>query len=132
MNKVILPINFYSIKYTLRRYHFFLSYVGWWSNDFPLPRNFIEDPEKLFRKKKFVEARDKFESPSRTSSAAQASSSEEPAPTLEEEFEEQVEEQAEELGGNLAPVFKDMAEKTLREFSGPNNSKHSDWTSSQH
>jgi len=47
---------------------------------------------------------------------------------LEEEFEEQVEEQAEELGGNLAPVFKDMAEKTLREFSGPNNSKHSDWT----
>jgi len=28
---------------------------------------------------------------------------------LEEEFEEQVEEQAEELGGNLAPVFEDMA-----------------------
>jgi len=37
---------------------------------------------------------------------------------LEEEFEEQIEEQAEEqLGGNLAPVFEDMAEKTLRGFS---------------
>ena len=58
-------------------------------NGFALPRNFTEDPEKLLRKKKFVEARDKFESPSRTPSAAQASSSEEPAPTLEEEFEEQ-------------------------------------------
>jgi len=84
-------------------------------NGFALPRNFIEDPEKLLRKKKFIEARDKFESPSRTPSAAQASSLEEPAPTLEEEFEEQ----AEALGGNLAPVFEDMAEKTLREFSAP-------------
>jgi len=42
-------------------------------NGFDLPRNFIEDPEKLLRKK-FVEARDKFESSSRTPSAAQASS----------------------------------------------------------
>ena len=88
-------------------------------NGFALPRNFIEDPEKLLRKKKFVEARDKFESPSRTPSTAQASSSEEPAPTLEEEFKEQIEEQAEELGGNLSPVFEDMAEKTLQEFSAP-------------
>ena len=88
-------------------------------NGFALPRNFIEDLEKLLRKKKFVEARDKFESPSRTPSAAQANSSEEPALTLEEEFEGQVEEQEEELGGNLAPVFEDMAEKTLREFSAP-------------
>jgi len=32
---------------------------------------------------------------------------------LEEEFEEQIEEQVEELGGNLAPMFEDMAEKTL-------------------
>jgi len=84
-------------------------------NGFALPRNYIEDPEKLLRKKKFVEARDKFESPSRTPSATQASSLEEPAPILEEEFEEQ----AEELGGNLAPVFEDMAKKTLREFSTP-------------
>jgi hypothetical protein len=38
---------------------------------------------------------------------------------LEEEFEEQIGEQAEELGGNLAPVFEDMAEKTLQEFSAP-------------
>jgi len=83
-------------------------------NGFALPRNFTKDLEKLLVKKKFVEARDKFESPSRTPSATQASSSEEPAPTLEEEFEEQIEEQAEEeLGGNLAPVFEDMAEKTL-------------------
>ena len=59
-------------------------------NGFALPRNFIEDPEKLLRKKKFVEARDKFESPSRTPSVAQASSSEEPALTLEEESEEQI------------------------------------------
>jgi len=88
-------------------------------NGFALPRNFIEDPEKLLRKKKFVEARDKSESPSRTPSAAQASSLEEPAPTLEEEFEEQIEEQAEELAGNRAPVFEDMAGKTLREFSTP-------------
>jgi len=35
-------------------------------NGFSLPRNFIEDLEKLLRKKKFVEARDKFESQSRT------------------------------------------------------------------
>jgi len=83
-------------------------------NGFALPRNFTEDLEKLIRKKKFVEARKKFKSPSRTPSAAQVSSSEEPAPTLEEEFEEQIEEQAEEkLGGNLAPVFENMAEKTL-------------------
>jgi len=26
-------------------------------NDFALPRNYIEDPEKLLRKKKFVEGR---------------------------------------------------------------------------
>ena len=84
-------------------------------NGFALPRNFIKDPEKLLRKKKFVEARNKFESPSRTPSASQASPLEELASTLEEEFEEQ----AEELGGNLAPVFEDMAEKTLREFSAP-------------
>jgi len=84
-------------------------------NGFALPINYIEDPEKLLRKKKFVEARDKFKSPSRTPSAAQASSLEEPAPTLEEELEEQ----AEELRGNLAPVFEDMAEKTVREFSAP-------------
>jgi len=32
---------------------------------------------------------------------------------LEEEFEEQIEE----LGGNLDPMFENMAEKTLREFS---------------
>jgi len=64
---------------------------------FALPRNFTEDLEKLVWKKKFVEARDKFESPSRTPSVAQASSPEEPAPTLEEEFEGQIEEQAEEL-----------------------------------
>jgi len=38
---------------------------------------------------------------------------------LEEEFKGQIEEQAEELGGNLAPVFEDMAEKTLQEFSAP-------------
>jgi len=39
---------------------------------------------------------------------------------LEEEFEEQVEEQAEEhLGKNLAPMFENMTEKTLREFSAP-------------
>jgi len=89
-------------------------------NGFSLPRNFTEDPEKLLRKKKFVEVRDKFESPSRTPSAAQASSSKEPAPILEEEFEEQVEEQAEEqLGENLAPMFENMAEKTLREFFAP-------------
>jgi len=88
-------------------------------NGFALPRNFTIDPEKLLMKKKFVEAKDKFESPSRTPSATQASSLEEPAPTLEEEFEEQIEEQAEELGGNLAPVFEDMAEKTLQEFSAP-------------
>jgi len=88
-------------------------------NGFALLRNFTEDPEKLLRKKKFVEARDKFESTSRTPSATQASSLEEPAPTLEEEFEGQIEEQVEELGGNLAPVFEDMAEKTLREFSAP-------------
>jgi len=81
-------------------------------NGFALPRNFTEDPEKLLRKKKIVEARDKFESPSRTPSTAQASSSEELVPTLEEEFEEQLEEQVEELGGNLAPMFEDMAEKT--------------------
>ena len=55
-------------------------------NGFALPRNFTKDLEKLLRKKKFVEARDKFESPSRTPSAAQASSSEESSPTLEEEF----------------------------------------------
>jgi len=60
-------------------------------NGFALPGNFTEDLEKLLRKK-FVEARDKFESPSRTPSAAQASSSEEPALTLEEEFEGQIEE----------------------------------------
>jgi len=84
-------------------------------NGFALPRNFILDLEKLLWKKKLVEARDKFESPSRTPSAAQANSLEESAPTLEEEFEEQ----AEELGGNLAPLFEDMAEKTLREFSAP-------------
>jgi len=84
-------------------------------NGFALPRNFTNDLEKLLSKKKFVDARDKFESPSRTPSAAQASSSEEPAPTLEEELQEQ----AEELVGNLAPVFEDMAEKTLREFSAP-------------
>jgi len=84
-------------------------------NGFSLPRNYIEDPEKLLRKKKFVEAKDKFESPSRTPSAAQASSLEELAPTLEEEFEEQ----AEDLGGNLAPMFEDMAKKTLQEFSAP-------------
>jgi len=42
-------------------------------NSFSLPRNFIEDPEELLRKK-FVEARDKLESPSRTPSATQASS----------------------------------------------------------
>jgi len=59
-------------------------------NGFSLPRNFTHNLEKLLRKKKFVEARDKFESPSRTPSAAQASSSKEPAPILEEEFEEQV------------------------------------------
>jgi len=89
-------------------------------NGFSLPRNFTDDPEKVFRKKKFEEARDKFESPSRTPSAAQANSLEEPAPTLEGEFEEQVEEQAEEhLGENLAPVFENMAEKTLQEFSTP-------------
>jgi len=83
-------------------------------NGFSLPRNFSEYREKLLRKKKFVEAKDKFESPSRTPSAAQASSSEEQAPTLKEEFEEQIEEQAEEhLGENLAPVFENMAEKTL-------------------
>jgi len=84
-------------------------------NGFALPRNYIDDTEKLLRNKKFVEARDKFESPSRTSSPAQASSLEELAPTLEEEFEEQ----AKELGGNLAPVFEDMVEKTLWEFSAP-------------
>jgi len=56
-------------------------------NGFALPRNFTEDLKKLLRKKKFVEARDKFELPSRTPSAAQARSLEEPAPTLEEEFE---------------------------------------------
>jgi len=39
-------------------------------NGFALPRYFAEDPEKLLRKNKFVEARDKFESPSRTPSAA--------------------------------------------------------------
>ena len=88
-------------------------------NGFALPRNFTKDLEKLLIKKKFVEARYKFESSSRTASDAQARSSEEPAPTLEEEFEEQIGEQAEELGGNLAPVFEDMAEKTLREFSAP-------------
>jgi len=89
-------------------------------NGFSLPRNFIEDLEKLLRKKKFVEARYKFESSSRTASDAQARSSEEPAPTLEDEFEEQIEEQAEEqLGENVAPVFEDMAEKTLPEFSAP-------------
>ena len=39
---------------------------------------------------------------------------------MEEEFEEQVEEQAEEhLGENLAPVFENMAEKALQEFSAP-------------
>ena len=32
---------------------------------------------------------------------------------MEEEFEEQIEE----LGGNLDPMFENMAEKTLREFS---------------
>jgi len=47
-------------------------------NGFALPKNFTKDPEKLLRKKKFVEARDKFESPSRTPSATQASSLEEP------------------------------------------------------
>jgi len=89
-------------------------------NGFSLPRNFTKDLEKLLRKKKFVEARDEFESPSRTPSAAQASSSKEPAPILKEEFEEQVEEQTEEhLGEDLAPVFEDIAEKTLREFSAP-------------
>jgi len=61
-------------------------------NGCSLPRNF-KDPKKLLRKKKFVEAREKFESTSRTPSAAQACSSEELAPILEEEFEEQVEEQ---------------------------------------
>jgi len=96
-------------------------------NGFALPRNFTEDLKKLLRKNKFIEARDKFESPSRTPSAAQASSLEEPALTLEEEFEEQ----AEKLGGNLAPVFEDMAEKTMRVIC-PNNNKHPDWTSSQH
>ena len=81
-------------------------------NGFSLPINFTKDPEKLLRKKKFVEARDKFESPWRTPSATQATSSEELAPILEEEFEEQVEEQAEEhLGENLAPP---MFEKWLR------------------
>jgi len=54
-------------------------------NGFSLPRNFIEDPEKLLTKKKFVEARDKFESPSRTPSATQASSLEKPALILEED-----------------------------------------------
>jgi len=89
-------------------------------NVFSLSRNFTEDLEKLLRKKKFIEARDKFESPSRTPSAAQASSSEELASTLEDEFDEQVEEQAHEhLGENLAPVFENMVEKTLREFSAP-------------
>ena len=88
-------------------------------NGFALWRNFTEEPEKLVRKKKFVEARDKFKSTSRTPSTAQASSSEEPAPTMEEEFEGQIEEQAEELGGNQAPMFEDMAEKTLWEFSAP-------------
>jgi len=88
-------------------------------NGFALPRNFTKDPKKLLRKKKLVEGRDKFESPSITPSAAQASSLEEPAPTLEEEFKGQIEEQAEELGGNLALVFEDMAAKTLREFSTP-------------
>jgi len=89
-------------------------------NGFSLPRNFTDDPEKLLKKKKFVEARDKFESPSRTPSAAQTSSSEETTPTLEEEFEEQVEEQEEEhLGENLAPVFENMVDKTLRQFSTP-------------
>jgi len=58
-------------------------------NGFDLQRNFTENLEKLLRKKKFVKVRDKFESPSRTPSAAQASSSEGPAPTLQEEFEEQ-------------------------------------------
>jgi hypothetical protein len=48
-------------------------------NGFALPTNFTKDPEKLLRKKKFVEARDKTESPSRTPSVAQASSLEEPA-----------------------------------------------------
>jgi len=73
-------------------------------NDFPLLRNFTDNLEKLLGKKKFIEARDKIESPSITPSAAQASSSDEPAPTLEEEFDEQVEEQTEEhLGENLAP-----------------------------
>jgi len=42
--------------------------------------------KRWIRKKKFVEARVKFESPSRTPSPAQASSSEEPAPTLEEDL----------------------------------------------
>jgi len=88
-------------------------------NGFALPRNFTKDLEKVLRKKLFVEARDKFESPSRTPSAAQASSSEEPTPTVEEEFEGQIEEQGEELSGNLACVFGDMAEKILREFSAP-------------
>jgi len=82
-------------------------------NGFALPINFTKDLEKLLWKKKFVEARDKFKSPSRTPSAAQASSSEQPAPTLEEGFEGQIEEQAEELGEILAPVFEDMAKKTL-------------------
>jgi len=82
-------------------------------NGFALPRNFTKDPEKLLRKKNLIEARDKFESPSRTPSAAQDSSSEEAAPTLEEEFEGQIEEQAKALGGNLAPMFEEIAEKTL-------------------
>jgi len=89
-------------------------------NGFSLPRNFTQDLEKLLRKKKFLEARDKFESPSRTPSAAEASSLEELVPILEEEFVEQVEAQTEEhLGENLAPMFENMAQKTLQEFSAP-------------
>jgi len=77
-------------------------------NGFSLPNNFIDDPERLIRRKKFVEAWDIFDSPPRTPTAAQASSLGELAITLEEE-----------LGDNLAPLFEDMTEKTLREFSTP-------------
>jgi hypothetical protein len=42
-------------------------------NCFSLPNNFTDDLEKILRRRKFVEVRDNFESPSRTPIAARPS-----------------------------------------------------------
>ena len=76
-------------------------------NGFALPNNYIEDPQRLLRRRKFANTRDIFESPSRTpSTKTQSLRKQALTPEGVESW-------------NLAPAFEAMAEKTPHEFSAP-------------